>query len=394
VKKLLDHLPSPLVPERVAERRRAEEIMAEAGWLKFEERKKGSRVTRRPIGRLSRPSADPDDATQVVPTATGAIRVGEAPRDPDVFDADLLQLEVDAAEAVRDPGPDVDFAEPIPSEGEAARSVPIQELDGPHAGLGASEVEVPSEAVILPEPFGLAESVPADTDAQRVAVDEAVPADAQPSASMMAPLMGSERPPSQAIGGVMAGEGGRPALERASIRVTDFSKLPGFREVARSARRAVREIVETEPSAVESPVQRPEHWLSDTLRRAGVPSAADLRIDAESSTEDAWRLAEQWCGMTGMEVCDHVARMFRTRSVDLASLEIERFDDVPDALMLKHRAIPLARGDRAILVAVSDPSDPELDRAFTFTTRKSIVTAVASPAAIADALWKTYGWMI
>ncbi|MCH1570345.1 MAG: hypothetical protein L7S64_03310, partial [Longimicrobiales bacterium] len=66
---------------------------------------------------------------------------------------------------------------------------------------------------------------------------------------------------------------------------------------------------------------------------------------------------------------------------------------IPDSLLRKYQAVPVAQGSRYLILAVSDPSDPDLERDFSFVTGKSVALTVAPPEAIVDTLWNTYGWI-
>ena len=88
-----------------------------------------------------------------------------------------------------------------------------------------------------------------------------------------------------------------------------------------------------------------------------------------------------------------MAAHFRLRAVDLESAEIEQMEDIPDSLMRRYGALPIAQSDRYLILAVSDPSDPHLGEAFSFVARRSVSLVVAPPEAIAEGIWKTYGWM-
>lgn len=61
--------------------------------------------------------------------------------------------------------------------------------------------------------------------------------------------------------------------------------------------------------------------------------------------------------------------------------------------MRRYGALPIAQSDRYLILAVSDPSDPHLGEAFSFVARRSVALVVAPPEAIAEGIWKTYGWM-
>jgi len=186
-------------------------------------------------------------------------------------------------------------------------------------------------------------------------------------------------------------------------RSSDLSALLGFTELVRGTRQAVREIVEdtsvlagAEAGAASEPepeTPKTHHWMAAALRRAGVPGAVDVPLTPESDSEEAWKTASEWCALTPDEVAGLVANHFRLRAVDLESAEIEQIEDIPDALMRRYRAVPIAQSDRYLILAVSDPSDPHLGTAFSFVARRSVSLVVAPPEAIAEAIWKTYGWM-
>ena len=180
-----------------------------------------------------------------------------------------------------------------------------------------------------------------------------------------------------------------------------LSELLGFNELVHGTRRAVRKIVEDTPEPAESETppdaeldsRTGTHWMAAALRRAGVPRAVDVPLTLESDSEEAWKTATEWCALSTDQVAAFVASHFRLRAVDLESAEIEQIEDIPDALMRRYGALPIAQSDRYLILAVSDPSDPHLGEAFSFVARRSVALVVAPPEAIADAIWKTYGWM-
>jgi len=187
-------------------------------------------------------------------------------------------------------------------------------------------------------------------------------------------------------------------------RSSDLSELLGFTELVRGTRRAVRKIMnhpasdaesQTEsPPPVPSEPKIPSHWMSIALRNAGAPGARELSLTPDMDADEAWRAASVSCGLSMDEIAEFVASHFRLRAVDLDSAEIERVEDIPDSLIRRYGAIPIAQGDRYVLLAVSDPSDPNLEEAFSFVARRTVALVVAPPQAIAEAIWKTYGWML
>lgn len=183
-------------------------------------------------------------------------------------------------------------------------------------------------------------------------------------------------------------------------RSSDLSQLLGFTELVRGTRRAVRKIVddaseqhEAEEAGPEPETKTPPHWMAAALRHAGIPRAVDVPLTPESDSDEAWKTASEWCGLSADQVAGLVAAHFRLRAVDLESAEIEQMEDIPDSLMRRYGALPIAQSDRYLILAVSDPSDPHLGEAFSFVARRSVSLVVAPPEAIAEGIWKTYGWM-
>lgn len=243
---------------------------------------------------------------------------------------------------------------------------------------------------------GVAEGLLAQVDPPAEAAEsgEAIPesaGDALPSEMV--------RPPSQAS---VAGRGVVRGFR--ARRSSDLSELLGFTELVRGTRRAVRKIMNDPASDAESQTESPppvpsepkipSHWMSIALRNAGAPGARELSLTPDVDADEAWRAASVSCGLSMDEIAEFVASHFRLRAVDLDSAEIERVEDIPDSLIRRYGAIPIAQGDRYVLLAVSDPSDPNLEEAFSFVARRTVALVVAPPQAIAEAIWKTYGWML
>ena len=332
MKTSFDKLLDVLLPDRIAERRRVEGIYNRAGWLKF---------------------------SQARLVASGHRRPSQSPfRSPEVRD-----------ESIRQSSPAPDSVTPVA----VLRETPADEsIDAPPPGSTASEA-VPLETT-------------ADESADVPLVSSPVSQKGQTPEDVAKPALAdlSDRDEDEEL----------PVLEDQPEQRQDLSHLLGFKELAIAARQTVRDLtVESRPEPA-ARSKKPKHWMTLALSHAGIPRANDLSLTPEMDSDEIWGTAREWCRVSSSEIAEAVARQFCLKSVELKSLDISRIPDIPDSLLRQYRAVPVAQGSRYLILAISDPSDPDLDRDFSFVTGKSVALTVAPPEAIAETLWNTYGWIL
>lgn len=319
-----------LLPGRIAKRRRVEAIYDRAGWLKF------------PRARL---------------VASGYRRPSHSTfRGPEVRD-----------ELIRQSSPVPDGAAPGAVVVETAAD---ESLDAPPPDSAAPEAVLLETASDESADVPLA-SWPVSPEGQ---TPEVV---AEPALSDL--LVQDEEP---------------PVLEGQPEQRQDLSPLLGVGELAIGARQTVRDLTDESRVDPEVRLEKPAHWMAVALRQAGVPRADDLSLTSDMDSDEVWTTAREWCRVSSGEIAEAVALHFCLKSVDLESLDISRISDIPDTLLQKYQGVPVAQGSRYLILAVSDPSDPDLERDFSFVTGKSVALRVAPPEAIAETLRNTYGWIL
>ena len=172
------------------------------------------------------------------------------------------------------------------------------------------------------------------------------------------------------------------------------SRLLGFKELSIAEGQTVRDVTDESRPEPAARSKKSTHWMTAALSHAGVPRANDLSLTSEMDSDEIWTAAREWCRVSSSEIAEAVARQFCLKTIELKSLDILRMPDIPDSLLRRYHAVPVAQGSRYLILAVSDPSDPDLNRDFSFVTGKSVALTVAPPEAIAETLWNTYGWIL
>jgi type IV pilus assembly protein PilB len=124
------------------------------------------------------------------------------------------------------------------------------------------------------------------------------------------------------------------------------------------------------------------HWLQNTLLRAGIAGADQLRLPLGTPLPEVWSAAERALALSGSEVARHVASRFHLRLADLAEASPAVVKLVPETVVRKHRLLPLRENDREIVVATADPTDLEAEQAIAFASGRQVVFEIAPPAVI------------
>ncbi len=121
------------------------------------------------------------------------------------------------------------------------------------------------------------------------------------------------------------------------------------------------------------------HWMQQVLQRAGVDGFENLALTPGLPVADVWRQTEETCDITGLELARHVAAHFRLQQADLGSAETRVLKLVPQELAHRFRVFPLREDDRHLVVATSDPTDLDAEKALGFASGRTPVFEVASP---------------
>lgn len=132
------------------------------------------------------------------------------------------------------------------------------------------------------------------------------------------------------------------------------------------------------------------HWIEGAAARGGLAGADGLRLPREATTEEAWSALQETLGVSSADVAMALANAFSMPIADLADAEptAERF--LTGSVARKFGVFPLEDQDRYLLVATSNPVDPEAEQAVGFASGRSPRFAVASPEDIARAIESAY----
>jgi type II secretory ATPase GspE/PulE/Tfp pilus assembly ATPase PilB-like protein/ActR/RegA family two-component response regulator len=141
------------------------------------------------------------------------------------------------------------------------------------------------------------------------------------------------------------------------------------------------------PGGTRPPARRSAvHWLVRVVERAGLPGGETLDVPPGTAARDAWAVIARAFSIADQRIAALVAEYFRLDVANLTSADPNAVLLVPEAMARKHHIFPVAESDRNIVVATSDPTDVETERALGFFTGRQAVFEVASPTAIQEAL--------
>jgi type IV pilus assembly protein PilB len=132
------------------------------------------------------------------------------------------------------------------------------------------------------------------------------------------------------------------------------------------------------------------HWLQRVAKREGLPGADDIRILAHASVEEAWDATRKACRLSGGELAAAVARSFRTQVADLTLAEPTATKLLPASVARRYGVFPLRDGDRALVVATSDPTNVHAEHEIGFASGRTPHLQIAPPRAIANAIEAAY----
>jgi type IV pilus assembly protein PilB len=135
--------------------------------------------------------------------------------------------------------------------------------------------------------------------------------------------------------------------------------------------------------------------LGDMLQRRGDLTAAQLSTALEAQREHSGALAYHLVKLNLISEEDLLAileREYRLPVVDPASLDIPKdvLALVPQTLVIKHHLIPTSLSRSTLTLVMADPSNLVAINEIKFLTGYDVKIAVASPAAISDAIARHY----
>jgi type II secretory ATPase GspE/PulE/Tfp pilus assembly ATPase PilB-like protein/ActR/RegA family two-component response regulator len=132
------------------------------------------------------------------------------------------------------------------------------------------------------------------------------------------------------------------------------------------------------------------HWLEDVAVQAGLLGEAVGVADAGGTLLDAWRSVAAGCGKSEEDLARAVAARYRLAAADMSTATAAAQLLVPEKVVRRYGVFPLRVTDRQITVAVSDPTNLELEHALGFASGRTPVFEIAPPAAIEKAIEGAY----
>ena len=132
-------------------------------------------------------------------------------------------------------------------------------------------------------------------------------------------------------------------------------------------------------------------WLAEVAEGLKPGISATLPSRFPDSVVDAWDLAIRASGVKEEPFVRAAAARFGLAVAELGNSSAKVLKLVPFAFSLKHRVLPLAVENGALLVAVSDPTDTAVLDQIRFTAGLAVRPFVQSPNRIESAVLQAYG---
>jgi type IV pilus assembly protein PilB len=146
-------------------------------------------------------------------------------------------------------------------------------------------------------------------------------------------------------------------------------------------------------TSARTPAKRPvapesarQHWIVDVARKAHLANSETLTLSANLSTEEAWAMACEVCGIREDELTQHVADFFKLPVAHLLSVESHSLKLIPESIARRHNVLPLRQSDRQLVVATANPGDFAAEQAIGFASSRTPVFEVALPSALSAAV--------
>ncbi|MDP2959407.1 MAG: ATPase, T2SS/T4P/T4SS family [Longimicrobiales bacterium] len=128
------------------------------------------------------------------------------------------------------------------------------------------------------------------------------------------------------------------------------------------------------------------HWLVRIAERAGLGGAERPDVPAGTRANEAWGMVLKAYQVSDVKLTGLVAEYFRLKVANFAEADPNAVLLIPEMMARKHHIFPLVEDDRHLVVATSDPTDVEAERALGFSSGRTAHFEVASPTTIQEAL--------
>ncbi len=129
------------------------------------------------------------------------------------------------------------------------------------------------------------------------------------------------------------------------------------------------------------------HWLVRIAERAGLGAGGERPdVPAGTRANEAWGMVTKAYQVSDVKLTGLVAEYFRLKVANFAEADPNAVLLIPEMMARKHHIFPLVEDDRHLVVATSDPTDVEAERALGFSSGRTAHFEVASPSTIQEAL--------
>ncbi len=132
------------------------------------------------------------------------------------------------------------------------------------------------------------------------------------------------------------------------------------------------------------------HWLADVAARTGLVGPNDTVVAPETALPEAWTAVARASGLSDSDLAARVAAHYRLAVADLQHTEATALSLVPEKTARRFLVYPLRATDRQIVVALANPTDLDAEQALGFASGRAVVSEIAPPAAIQEAIDKRY----
>lgn len=121
------------------------------------------------------------------------------------------------------------------------------------------------------------------------------------------------------------------------------------------------------------------HWMQRVARHAEFDGSEALKFDREASDEDVWAQTLEVCGVDEAQLARAVASTFQLEVADLAAAEPTAARLIPGSVARKFGVFPVRHDDRRLVLATSNPTNPEVEQEVGFASGRTPSLAVAPP---------------
>lgn len=132
------------------------------------------------------------------------------------------------------------------------------------------------------------------------------------------------------------------------------------------------------------------NWLINAAEKVGRHAEGRPKIPAGTPLDQAYALVARAYGISEVTLAESVAALFRLQPAALDGVDSRAIKLLPEKLARRHRVLPLRETHDEIVVATSDPTDYDAERAIEFIACRRVVMQIAGPSALAAAIETSY----